>query len=68
MADPIRLLALTVVLFALFYLLLLSGVYLARRYLPEAHGLYDTVMEPFLIFPAAVLAFVVALALRSSIK
>ncbi len=68
MVDPIRLIALTVVLFALFYLLLLGGLYLARRYLPEARGLYDVLIEPFLFFPAATLAFILALSLLNHTK
>ncbi len=68
MVDPIRLLALTAVLFVLFYVLLLGGLFLARRYLPDARGLYDTIMEPFLFFPAAAFAFLVALSLLSRAK
>jgi hypothetical protein len=68
MVDPIRLIALTLVLFALFYILMLGGIYVARRYLPEARGVYDALLEPFLFFPAAALAFIVALSFLTRAK
>jgi hypothetical protein len=66
--DPIHLISLTMVLLGLFYGLFLVGLYFARRYLPEAQGLYDALIEPFLLFPAAALAFIVALSLLGSAK
>jgi hypothetical protein len=61
--NPILLIVWTVVLFVPIYLALIGGLYLARRYLPEARGLYDLAIEPILFFPAAACAFVIALVL-----
>jgi hypothetical protein len=66
--DPIRLVSLTMVLLGLFYGLFLVGLYFARRFLPEAQGLYDVLIEPFLLFPAAALAFIVALSVLGSVR
>lgn len=61
--NPILLIVWTVVLFVPIYLALIGGLYLARRYLPEARGLYDMAIEPILFFPAAICAFLIALVL-----
>ena len=61
--NPILLIVWTVVLFVPIYLALVGSLYLARRYLPEARGLYDLAIEPILFFPAAACAFVIALVL-----
>ncbi len=39
---------------------MLGLLHLASRYAPEARLLYDAFSEPFLFFPAAILALVVA--------
>lgn len=59
--NPILLIVWTAVLFVPIYLALIGGLYLARRYLPEARGLYDMAIEPILFFPAAICAFLIAL-------
>lgn len=59
--NPIWLILWTIVLFVPIYFLLIAGLYLARRYLPEANGLLDTTIAPILFFPAAACAFVIAL-------
>lgn len=59
--NPISLIAWTAVLFIPIYAALLGGLYLARRYIPEARGIFDMALEPILFFPAAVCAFLIAL-------
>ncbi len=59
--NPISLIVWTVVLFIPIYAGLLGGLYLARRYIPEARGNFDMAIEPILFFPAAVCAFLIAL-------
>lgn len=59
--NPISLFVWTAVLFIPIYAALLGGLYLARRYIPEAHGIFDIAIEPILFFPAAVCAFLIAL-------
>lgn len=59
--NPLGLILWTTVLFAPTYFALLGGLYLARRYLPEARIALDTPIESLLVFPAAVGALVIAL-------
>lgn len=59
--NPILLIVWTIVLFVPIYLALIGGLYLARRYMPEACGIYDMAIEPILFFPTAVCAFAIAL-------
>ncbi len=59
--NPIWLLVWTIILFAPIYLALISGLYLARRHLPEARAVLDAPMETLFLFPAAVCALVFAL-------
>ncbi len=59
--NPITLIVLSAVLFIPIYAVLLGGLYLARRYIPEARGIFDMAIEPILFFPAAVCAFLLAL-------
>ncbi|MDL1894760.1 hypothetical protein FBQ82_00665 [Anaerolineae bacterium CFX7] len=62
--TPINLISLIIwtgMLFIPIYAVLLGTVYLARRYIPEARGIFDMAIEPILFFPAAVSAFLIAL-------
>ncbi len=59
--NPISLIIWTAVLFIPIYAALLGGLYLARRLIPEARGIFDMAIEPILFFPAAVCAFLIAL-------
>jgi hypothetical protein len=61
MTNLVGLIVLTIVLFVPIYLMLIGGLYFARRYLPEARGLLDTAIDPILFFPAAAFAFLIAL-------
>lgn len=61
--NPISLLVWTFVLFVPIYFALLGGLYLARRNLQAAHGLLDMPIETLLLFPAALCALVLALAI-----
>lgn len=61
--NPISLVIWTSVLFIPIYAALLGGLYLARRYIPEARGIFDLAIEPILFIPAAVCAFLIALAI-----
>lgn len=63
--NPILLLAWTVIWLLPIYLVLVGGLYLVRRYLPEARGLLEMTLEPILFFPAVICAFLIALALSS---
>jgi hypothetical protein len=59
--NPISLIVWTALLFIPIYAALLGGLYLARRYIPEARGIFDMAIEPILFFPAVVCAFLIAL-------
>ena len=59
--NPISLIVWTAVLFIPIYAAFLGTLYLARRYIPEARGIFDMAIEPILFFPAAVCAFLIAL-------
>ena len=61
--NPIALFVWTAMLFIPIYAALIGGLYLARRYIPEARGIFDMAVEPILFFPAAVCAFLIALKL-----
>ncbi len=61
--NPFALIVWTAVLFIPIYAALLGGLYLARRYIPEARGIFDMAIEPILFFPAVVCAFFIALKL-----
>ena len=59
--NPISLFVWTAVLFIPIYAALIGGLYLARRYIPEARGIFEMTIEPILFFPAVVCAFLIAL-------
>ena len=61
--NPISLFVWTALLFIPIYAVLLGTLYLARRYIPEARGIFEMAIEPILFFPAAVCAFFIALKL-----
>lgn len=63
--NPIGLILWTIVFFVPIYFALLGGLYLVRRYLPEASTALDTPLESLLVFPASVGAFVIALVIAS---
>lgn len=63
--NPLGLVLWTIVLFAPIYFALLGGLYLVRRYLPEASTALDMPIESLLVFPAVVGALVIALVITS---